>query len=340
MKIFLFSMVAIISYIFGMSFTQVFPEELENIYTNEKCDVSINYPEDWKVTESTFVSEKSKTIANLQTEEDDIFALDISIENYGLAKKSLHDISEFEQEFVLLYPDAKISESSITEINGFPAYKIAYVEGLLDEYELEEEKFHTVEYLVIAYDREYRLNYQAADKKEFEKYSPIVEQIVNTLKITKPSFEGINCVVKSPSKNSDQDLSTNKDNIVNIVSGDSNIQETAFPINVIDDIMRKHQQFAYTLGNPSSDIQITYDSQGYYQKFSKGVIYCHPQFGVHEVHGGISDKWENLGNENGTLGYPISDEYDNAVGRQSDFEKGHISWSEENGEITVVMSKE
>jgi hypothetical protein len=35
----------------------------------------------------------------------------------------------------------------------------------------------------------------------------------------------------------------------------------------------------------------------------------------------------------------MSDEYDVAGGRQSDFEKGHISWSEENGEITVFMGK-
>ena len=163
-------------------------------YTNEKCGVSINYPEDWKVTESDYVFEdKSKTLVDIQSGEDDILALDISIENFGLAKKSLSDISEFEEDFVLSSPDANILESSITEINGFPTHKIAYYEGMLDEYELQEEKFHTVEYLIIAHDREYKINYQAADKQEFDKYAPFVEEIANSIKISKPNFEGINC---------------------------------------------------------------------------------------------------------------------------------------------------
>ena len=119
----------------------------------------------------------------------------------------------------------------------------------------------------------------------------------------------------------------------------SNFQENSIPSNIIDDIMRKHQQFAYTLGSPSSDIQPTIDSKGYYQKFLKGYIFWHPQFGSHEVHGGISDKWGQLDRENGALGYPISDEHDADGGRQSDFEKGHITWLTENGEITVFTNK-
>ena len=195
MKIFVFAMMTIVSLIFGTGpLTPIFSEKLENTYTNEKCGISLNYPKDWKVTESDLVFEdKSKTFADIQTGEDDLFALDISIENFGLAKKSLGDISEFQQEFVSTNPDANIVESGITEINGFPTHKIAYAEGMPDEYELQEEKFHTVEYLIIAYDREYKLNYQAADQKEFDKYSPMVEQIANTLKITQPNFEGINC---------------------------------------------------------------------------------------------------------------------------------------------------
>lgn len=109
--------------------------------------------------------------------------------------------------------------------------------------------------------------------------------------------------------------------------------------NIIDDIMRKHQQFAYTLGNPTSDIQPTIDSKGYYQKFTNGHIFWHPQFGAHEVHSGISDKWNNLGGEKGALGYPISDEHDIDGGRQSDFEKGHITWLQESGEITIFTNK-
>jgi uncharacterized protein with LGFP repeats len=41
----------------------------------------------------------------------------------------------------------------------------------------------------------------------------------------------------------------------------------------------------------------------------------------------------------GALGYPISDEHDIDGGRQSDFEKGHITWLAENGEVTVFTNK-
>ena len=140
--------------------------------------------------------------------------------------------------------------------------------------------------------------------------------------------------------NSNQDTISNENDIdlTNNVES-SNFQENSIPSNIIDDIMRKHQQFAYTLGNPTSDIQPTIDSKGYYQKFTNGHIFWHPQFGAHEVHSGISDKWNNLGGEKGALGYPISDEHDIDGGRQSDFEKGHITWLQESGEITIFSNK-
>ena len=140
--------------------------------------------------------------------------------------------------------------------------------------------------------------------------------------------------------NSNQDTISNENDIdlTNKVES-SNFQENSIPSNIIDDIMRKHQQFAYTLGNPTSDIQPTIDSKGYYQKFTNGHIFWHPQFGAHEVHSGISDKWKNLGGEKGALGYPISDEHDIDGGRLSDFEKGHITWLQESGEITIFSNK-
>ena len=139
--------------------------------------------------------------------------------------------------------------------------------------------------------------------------------------------------------NSNQDTVSNENDIgetKNVAS--SKFQENSIPSNIIDDITRKHQQFAYTLGDPSSDIQPTIDLEGYYQKFYNGYILWHPQFGTHEIHSGIANKWNNLGGENGELGYPISDEHDIDGGRQSDL-KGHITWLQESGEITVFVNE-
>ena len=50
-----------------------------------------------------------------------------------------------------------------------------------------------MEVLIIAHDREYTLTFEETDKMEFDKYAPIEEEMINTVKITQPNFEGINC---------------------------------------------------------------------------------------------------------------------------------------------------
>lgn len=80
----------------------------------------------------------------MQSQDDDIYSLDILLEKYGLADMMIEDVSKSEQEFVLSYPDTNILGSSTTEINGFPASEISYVQGLVSEYEFDQEKFHTM----------------------------------------------------------------------------------------------------------------------------------------------------------------------------------------------------
>jgi uncharacterized protein with LGFP repeats len=41
--------------------------------------------------------------------------------------------------------------------------------------------------------------------------------------------------------------------------------------------------------------------------------------------------------ESGALGYPVSDEYDVAGGRKSDFEHGSITWDAATNTSTVTM---
>ena len=104
----------------------------------------------------------------------------------GVAKRSMGEISEFQRDTAtFFYPDSTIIESRTTEINGFPTLKIVYTTGI-DEGKI-------LSYLIIAYDREYELTLDATDKEEFDKYSSIVEEMANSIKITKPNFEGVNC---------------------------------------------------------------------------------------------------------------------------------------------------
>lgn len=180
-------------FLLNIPFNIIFAQELENTYINEKCGMSINYPKDWKVEESDFVFEdKSKTLADFDSQDADIHVLSIGIDNFGLAKKTPGELSEFMQDSATLGESEILSSESI-QIAGFPAHKIIYTQGLPGEHEFQEDKFHTMEILIIAHDREYTLTFEQPDKKGFDKHFTIVEEMANSIKINQPNFEGINC---------------------------------------------------------------------------------------------------------------------------------------------------
>lgn len=186
--------VAVSFLLVGSIGTQHVFSQLGNTYFNQYCGVSIQYPAGWKAEESQSVFEdKSRILVDFESQDEDILGLDLAIENFGIAKKSPRVLSDFEREFISLNPNSTVIESDIAEINGFPSYKIVYSEDSVREDEFPEDKFHTKEILIIAYDREYRFVFDAADKESFDKYQSIVEDMAKTIKISKPNFEGISC---------------------------------------------------------------------------------------------------------------------------------------------------
>ena len=85
-------------------------------------------------------------------------------------------------------------------------------------------------------------------------------------------------------------------------------------------------------GLPYIDETRTPDHLGSYQHFTPNSpfgrsIYYYPGIGSHEVHGGIRATWASLGWERSRLGYPTSDEFSIAGGRQSNFQHGYITWN-------------
>lgn len=178
----------------GSTGTQRVFSQLGNIYFDQDCGVSIQYPAGWIAEESQSVLEnKSTTLVNFESQDEDILGLDLAIEDFGIAQKSPRVLSDFEREFISLNPNSTILESDIAEINGFPSYKIVYSEDSVREDEFPEDKFHTMEILIIAYDREYRFVFDAADEVSFDKYQSIVENMAKTIKISEPNFEVISC---------------------------------------------------------------------------------------------------------------------------------------------------
>ena len=70
---------------------------------------------------------------------------------------------------------------------GFPAQKWAYNE------EFEGYITYSMEINILASDKIYPIYLQEEDQNLFYKYAPFVEEIANSIKISKPNFVGKNC---------------------------------------------------------------------------------------------------------------------------------------------------
>jgi uncharacterized protein with LGFP repeats len=103
-------------------------------------------------------------------------------------------------------------------------------------------------------------------------------------------------------------------------------------------ILAKYQSLggpAGFLGNPTTDETGTPDGVGRFNHFSStdnrsnidGSIYWTAGTGAGSVHGAIRAKWASLGWERSCLGDPLSDEFAISGGRQSNFQRGVISYS-------------
>ncbi|MTE15319.1 LGFP repeat-containing protein [Nocardia aurantiaca] len=87
------------------------------------------------------------------------------------------------------------------------------------------------------------------------------------------------------------------------------------------------------LGMPTGPATDAPDS-GMVQEFDGGAIYYSPTHGTQVVWGEIRKAWDEQGGASGKLGYPTSDEYDIAGGKQSDFSGGSITWADNETTVT------
>lgn len=92
------------------------------------------------------------------------------------------------------------------------------------------------------------------------------------------------------------------------------------------------------LGFPTTDESPTPDGVGRYNHFQGGSIYWTPNTGAHEVHGYIRGRWQEMGWESSSLGYPVSDEQTlhGGPGRVSHFQHGRIEWTPSGGAVVIA----
>jgi uncharacterized protein with LGFP repeats len=89
------------------------------------------------------------------------------------------------------------------------------------------------------------------------------------------------------------------------------------------------------LGYPVTDESGTPDGVGRFNHFSNsGSIYWTPGTGAWSIRGAIRARWAGMGWERSCLGYPVSDEFAISGGRQSNFQRGFITWNASTGQTT------
>ncbi|WP_432510145.1 excalibur calcium-binding domain-containing protein [Kineococcus sp. SYSU DK001] len=84
------------------------------------------------------------------------------------------------------------------------------------------------------------------------------------------------------------------------------------------------------LGYPATQ-ELPSTGSGAYQRFQGGTAYWSPSTGAHALCGVFLDAYGSTGWENGSLGYPTSDEYAIPGGRRVDFQRGYVEWSAATG---------
>jgi uncharacterized protein with LGFP repeats len=92
------------------------------------------------------------------------------------------------------------------------------------------------------------------------------------------------------------------------------------------------------LGFPQTDESGTPDGIGRYNHFEGGSIYWTPQTGAHIIYGLIRAKWAAMGWEQGSSGYPTTDELNagSGKGRYNGFQNGVIVWKRDAPEAFAV----
>jgi hypothetical protein len=180
----------------AFSVTKVSGQSLDATYANTQCGISIQHPSNWKSEEiNDDPGGVINYIVDLQPNDDEGFRNVVSIELddiSSLSDKSFTGIKDFEEETLSTQGDSsKIITSETSQVAGYPAQKIIYTEGLEGTPENDRSKLMKV--ILVTFDREYVIIYDASNSDYYDKHIATFEEMLNTLKISEPTFSGINC---------------------------------------------------------------------------------------------------------------------------------------------------
>jgi hypothetical protein len=183
----------IIIILFIVSIPKVSGESLDAKYANTQCGISIQYPSSWKSGED---NDDSTTVTNfiveIQPGTVDGFRSPVYIELNDISglSNSFVGIKDFEEQRLTTEGGlSRIIASERTQVSGYPAQKIVYTEeGTPDS-----SGFKKMKVLLVAFDREYVITYDASNSDYYDDYISAFEDMLKTFQISEPKFDGVNC---------------------------------------------------------------------------------------------------------------------------------------------------
>lgn len=183
----------IIIILFIVSIPKVSGESLDAKYTNTQCGISIQHPSSWKSGED---NDDSTTVTNfiveIQPGAVDGFRSPVYIELNDISglSNNFAGIKDFEDERLTTEGGlSRIIASEPTQVSGYPAQKIVYTEeGTPDS-----SGFKRMKVLLVAFDREYVITYDASNSDYYDDYISAFEDMLKTFQISEPKFDGVNC---------------------------------------------------------------------------------------------------------------------------------------------------
>ncbi|HEY7777131.1 MAG TPA: PsbP-related protein [Nitrososphaeraceae archaeon] len=168
-------------------------QTLEKSYVNENCGISINYPSDWKLEEKiqNDATRPVNYIVQFQpnNEKDSITIVGIELNDIShLPERTLESIKTNEENNITMGGIGIIETSEAISVAGNDAQKIVYtVPGENND------RLKKMNIDVLAYNREYKITYDASSIELYQKYISTVEEMIRTFQINEPTFEEIAC---------------------------------------------------------------------------------------------------------------------------------------------------
>jgi hypothetical protein len=162
---------------------------LSQLYKNILCGISINYPSDWVKEESNkkidVKDSSTTTLATIEPNTEDGFMSTVELEANSMSNypdKSIQGIGDFMKEYLQMGPDITIEQSGAEKINGYPSYKIVYIQRFSSTTG-SAEVWKIMEVYVLSDNIEYTIRFAATDSIHYYKYISTVENMIQSIKI-------------------------------------------------------------------------------------------------------------------------------------------------------------